>query len=314
MTATILTVTMNPAVDITTTTELVRPTDKNRCSGVRYDPGGGGVNVARVAHVLGVQSHAIFPSGGPTGGTLCELLADCGIPFTNVPIQGSTRESFTVEESVTGLQYRFVLPGPTLTEADQVEVLRTIGAAIQGVSYVVASGSLPPGVAPEFYQRIGDTCRLAGARYIVDTSGRGLTHIGTGALLVKPSVRELRQYSGRALETDLEQVDAARQLIAGGCTEAVVVSRGSLGALLVTAHSSYQFPAIADIAGSGVGAGDAMVAGMVVALAQGWPLTKAVRLGIAAGAAMLMTPGTAPCTRADVERFFEAANEPSRID
>jgi 6-phosphofructokinase 2 len=149
---------------------------------------------------------------------------------------------------------------------------------------------------------------------ILDTSGSGLRHLdGSSVFLLKPSVRELRECVGRELRDESEQVAAARELIERGCARNVLVSLGSQGALLATAEGAQRYPAVAVPPGSGVGAGDAMVAGITVGLSDGWPLDKAVRLGIAAGAAMLMTPGTAACTRDDVERLFEATPEPIEL-
>ncbi|KUI32764.1 1-phosphofructokinase family hexose kinase [Mycobacterium sp. GA-2829] len=309
----LVTLTVNPALDITTDVDTVRPTDKMRCGPARYDPGGGGINVARVAHALGTRACAVFPAGGVTGGLLTELLDRAQVRFRRVPIAEPTRESFTVNESRSGQQFRFVLPGPVLSGDEQAACLRAVDEAARTAPYVVASGSLPPGVDADFYQVVGDVCAHTGARFVLDTSGRGLTHITSGVFLLKASVRELRDCSGGDLTTDVEQVAAARALIDGGRAEIVVVSRGGDGALLVTGHSSHHFPAVPVAAGSGVGAGDAMVAGIVVGLTRGWDLGKAVRLGIAAGAAMLLTPGTATCTRADVERIFDTAPEPTVI-
>ena len=96
--APIVTLTMNPALDITTDADVVRPTEKIRCAGVRYDPGGGGINVAQVAHNLGASVSAIFPAGGATGDAYTDLLTERGVPFRRVEIDGSTRESFTINE------------------------------------------------------------------------------------------------------------------------------------------------------------------------------------------------------------------------
>ena len=128
--------------------------------------------------------------------------------------------------------------------------------------------------------------------------------------LLKVSVRELRECSGCELVTESEQVIAAHQLIASGRADAIVVSLGSQGALLVTATVSQRFSAVPVRGVSGVGAGDALVAAIAAGLSRGWSLTESVRLGIAGGAAMLMTPGTVPCNRADVERLFEVAEAP----
>ncbi|BBZ49069.1 1-phosphofructokinase family hexose kinase [Mycobacterium heidelbergense] len=311
--AQIATLTMNPALDITTSVDLVRPTEKLRCQTTRYDPGGGGINVARVARVLGASVVAVFPAGGPTGDLLVSLLGDAGVPFRKVPIAASTRESLTVNETSSGQQYRFVLPGPRLTVREQAHCLEQLRAATESAEFVVASGSLPPGVTADFYQRVADICRHRGARLILDTSGGGLQHVSSGVFLLKASVRELRECVGRSLATEADQIAAAHQLVDSGRAHVVLVSLGSHGALLTTRRASQRFSAIPMAGGSGVGAGDAMVAAITVGLGRGWPLSKSVRLGIAAGAAMLMTPGTAACERADVERLFARSAEPCDV-
>ncbi len=308
---TIVTLTMNPALDITTAADVVRPTDKIRCAGVRYDAGGGGINVARVAHELGASVSAVFPAGGPTGELVSQLMVETGVPFRRIPITDSTRESFTVNEESTGKQYRFVLAGPTLTVAEQTECLDQLRDAARGASYVVASGSLPPSVPADLYQRVGDICGELGVPFILDTSGQGLTHIAAGVSLLKPSLRELRECVGRALETETDQVAAARELIERGVARAVVVSLGSEGALLVTRNQQQRFSSVPVQAVSGIGAGDAMVAAITVGLSRRWPLSEAVRYGVAAGAAMLTTPGAAACPRSTVDHLFELVRERS---
>ncbi|AFM16304.1 6-phosphofructokinase [Mycolicibacterium chubuense NBB4] len=303
----IVTLTMNPALDVTADAGEVRPTDKIRCTADRYDPGGGGVNVARFAQALGATVEAVFPAGGLTGARFIDLVTAAGIPNSPVFIHGSTRESFTVNERTTGKQYRFVLPGPRLSPSEQDRCLEKLRAAAVSARFVVASGSLPPGVPPDFYQRVGQICREADVPLILDTSGGGLARVTSGVAVLKPSVRELRECVGRPLQTEDEQLDAARELIERGVTRAVVVSLGADGALLATAQDSERFPALPVHAISGVGAGDAMVAAIAVGLCRDWSLSKAVRYGMAAGTAKLLAPGTAVFSRADVERFFEMA-------
>lgn len=305
---------MNPALDVSTDADVVRPTDKIRCGRARYDAGGGGINVAKVAHFLGAPVAAVYPAGGPTGDLLTDLLVNDGVPIRPVKIGDTTRESFTINEISTGLQYRFVLPGPCLSFVEQQQCLAGLRDAATSASFVVASGSLPPGAPVNFYQQVALICRELGAQLVLDTSGGGLRHITSGVHMLKASVRELRECVGRELATESEQLDAAHEIIDCGRAKAVVVSLGCDGALLATSGKSLRFPAIPMRALSGVGAGDAMVAAITVGLSRDWSLSKSVRYGIAAGAAMLMTPGTQPCTRADAERLFEVAELPVEIE
>lgn len=310
----IVTVTMNPALDITTNTDVVVPTDKVRCGHTRYDPGGGGINVARVAHALGADVVAMFPAGGSTGDLVTAMLTDSGLPLCRIRIADPTRESFTVEERRTGRQYRFVLPGPTLDVAQQERCLSELRILAASARYVVVSGSLPPGVAADFYQRIAEACTALDVRLILDASGSGLQQLRDHhVFLLKPSVRELRECVGRPLPDEADQVAAAHELIECGRARNILVSLGSRGALFVTRDGAKRYPAVAVPPGSGVGAGDAMVAGVTVGLGRGWPMDESIRLGIAAGAAMLLTPGTATCTRADVARLFERVAEPVEL-
>lgn len=309
----IVTLTMNPALDITTSAPQVRPTSKIRCVGARYDPGGGGINVARTAHVLGESVSAVFPVGGPTGDLVTELLGKADVRFRRVAIGDPTRESFTVNDDSSGEQYRFVLPGPCLTAQEQAKCLEELRYEARAAQFVVASGSLPPGVPSDFYQRVADISRDVGARLILDTSGDALQSVHSGVFLLKASVRELRERVGRDLLDRSDQLTAAQELIAAGVPEIIVVSLGSEGALLATSQGGHHFPPVPVEVVSGVGAGDAMVAAIAVGLTRGWPPTKSVQFGVATGAAMLLTPGTEVCARADVERLFEAAPEPEEV-
>ena len=311
----IVTLCMNPALDITTNTPEVHPTDKLRCAAARYDPGGGGINVAVVADVLGVPATAVFPAGGPAGEFVHDLLIADGLAVQRITIGGSTRESFTVNELSTDRQYRFVLPGPQLTLAEHTECLLRLRRAAAQAALVVASGSLPPGVPEDFYQQVSTMCEELGTVFLLDTSGGGLAHVTSGVFLLKPSLRELRECVGRELHTEAEQVAAAREIISRGAAQHILVSLGALGSMLVSADSALRFaPIPVPPGGSGVGAGDAMVAGVAVGLTRGWQLADAVRLGVSAASATLLTPGTAPCTRNDTERYFAQTQAPVEID
>lgn len=307
--ARIATLTLNPALDVSTRTDKVRPTHKLRCEAPRAEPGGGGINVARVIHALGGDVTAVFPCGGPTGATFEALLRETGVPVAPVPIAGAMRESFTVDEAESGAQYRFVLPGPSLAGEELDQLLQTVTGLDPAPGYVVASGSLPPDCDPAVFHTLCGLCGKVGARLVIDTSGPALAALEGGcAWLIKPSLRELQELVGRDLATDAEQLAAARELRDRGFAEVVVVSLAERGALLVAQDAELRMPAIEVPNGSAVGAGDSMVAGLTLALAADKRLEEVLLYGIAAGAAALLTPGTELTRREDVERLYSAAS------
>jgi len=295
---------MNPALDVSTSAEAVMPTDKIRCEAVQRDPGGGGINVARVVQTLGGRSLAVYPAGGPTGALLETLLERLDISSRRVPIQGTTRESFTINEHRSGLQYRFVLPGPEITPAERQVCLDGLAQAAKNARIIVFSGSLPPSITPDFVQEAADLARRLGCRFVLDTSGPALRHMKSGAYLIKPSLRELREWVGQELSSEAEQVEAAYNLINQGVSEIMIVSLGAEGALLVTREGYENLAPIQVPLCSAVGAGDSMVAAVCFGLVHGLDIRHAVRLGMAAGAATLMTPGTGLCRGDDVERLY----------
>jgi len=303
--STIVTLTMNPALDIATSTDRVVPTHKLRCAPPRYDPGGGGINVARAVHALGGDTAAIFPVGGPAGEMIHHLLDQEGVRHHPIAIAGFTRESLAVEDRQSGEQFRFILPGPEVSDADQERCLDQLSAAAAAADFIVASGSLPLGVPEDFYSRVADLAQKLGRRLVLDTSGAALKQAGHGIYLLKPSLRELQDLAGAEIRTECEQEQAAREVIAQGRSEIVVLSLGAEGALLVTAEECERFAAIPVEARSTVGAGDSMLAGIVLGLSRALPLRKAVRFGLAAGAAALLGSGTELCQRSDVERLYQ---------
>lgn len=301
----IVTLTMNPAVDTSTSVDNVAPEHKLRCEAARHDPGGGGINVSRAIGNLGGESLALYTTGGVYGRLLDALLDATGVPHQALRIAADTRQSFTVLEERSTLQYRFNLPGPELGEAEWRACLDAITALDPAPAYLVASGSLPPGAPVDFYARVAEAGKARGARVIVDTSGEPLCEAaGAGVFLLKPNLRELSNLAGRELLSDADQETVARELVGDDCAEAVVVSLGAAGVLLVTAGETLRVrsPTVPII--SKVGAGDSTVAGLTLALARGLPLAEAVRFGVASGAAAVMTPGTELCRRADAERLF----------
>jgi 6-phosphofructokinase 2 len=310
----IVTLTMNPALDVSTAVERVVSTHKLRCGPARVDPGGGGVNVARVVHRLGGEARALYAAGGPTGHAYRQLVEAEGVSGVAIAIEGSTRQDFTVDETESGEQYRFVLQGPKLAELEWRRCLEVLAEHVAPGSLVVASGSLPPGVPDDFYGRVARLVREREARCVLDTSGEALrVALAEGVWLVKPNRRELRGLTGAALETPEEQERAARALVEGGQAEIVALTLGADGALLAWSGGALRLPAPEVEMQSAVGAGDSFVGAMVLALARGRALEEAFRYACAAGAAALLTPATELCRREDVERLErELAEEQAR--
>jgi 6-phosphofructokinase 2 len=300
----VLCLTMNPSVDLATETERVVPTEKLRCSETQHDAGGGGVNVARVLKRLGGQCTALCPAGGSSGQWLQDRMEQEGLHTIFVPTAAETRVSFAVHEHSTGAEYRFVMPGPRLTEAEWQACLNELERSDVFPDLLVASGSLPPGVPEDFYARLAGLCRDRGARMVLDTSGAPLAAaVAEGVYLVKPNLRELASLCGQSLETPAQWQTAARALVDDGRAEVVALTLGHLGALLVSREGMWNAPPLPVKVASAVGAGDSFVAGMVWGLQQQQALTEAFRWGVACGSAALVSTGTGLCTLADVRRL-----------
>jgi len=303
--ADIVTLTINPAVDIFVNVARVEPTAKLRCSAPKRDPGGGGINVARVVHRLGGNVAAIYPTGGSIGKLLNRLLEREGIDSIVTPSHVETRENFTAFEEETGLQYRFVLPGSPLHRPEWEAVLERLTDLPQPPRIVVASGSVPPGVPDDIYAETARRARKLGAQMVVDTSGAALNAaLAAGVTLIKPNQNELSELVGAALDSDADRIAACRKLIADGRTEMVALTLGENGAMLVTGERALRAEPMRIEVLSAVGAGDSFLGGLVAALAERKDLDEAFRVAVAAASAAVMSPGTELCTEEDVQRLL----------
>lgn len=303
----IVTLTMNPSLDVNSETDQVVANRKLRCTSSSREPGGGGVNVARAVRRLGGEARAVFMTGGITGARLAVLVAEEGVESHPIEIAGETREVVNITERSSGSQYRFVMAGPPLSDQEWKTALETIRTLDPAPRYLVASGTLPPGVPEDFYAQVSRIAAERDIGLIVDTSGPPLQHaVGPGTLLLKPNLAELRDVTGnRDAFSDLFLEGAASALVAAGRARAVVVSMGAAGAIVATERGTRRVSAPTVQVGSRVGAGDSMVAGIVLSLERGMPMEDAALFGIAAGTAAVMTPGTQLCRREDAERLFE---------
>lgn len=301
----IVTLTMNPTIDTSFSVPRVVPERKLRCGAPRQDPGGGGINVSRAVAKLGGGSFAWFAAGGTNGRLLSTFLTAEDIPHEALEIAGNIRENIVAYEDSTGLQYRFTMPGSPLSEAEWRGCLETFGSFEPYPEFVVASGSLPPGVPEDFYGRLARTVRSRGGKFVVDTRGEALRHaIREGVYLAKPNINELQDIFGEELSSDRAIEARVRELIRGGGSEVVIVSLGAGGAVLVSGRTVERVHAPTVPIRSKIGAGDSMTAGIVLKLARGEAVPAAFRYGVAAGSAAVMTPGTELCRKEDTDRLY----------
>lgn len=302
----ILTVTLNPALDLTTSTPALRPREKLRCSVPRYDAGGGGTNVSRAISRLGGSSCAFIALAGATGHQYRELLGAEGIDNIIWDFYGETRFSLTVMEDATGEHFRFVLPGPEFppgaTETLQAKVAATIAA--DGYRYVVASGSLPPGLPTDFYARLARMSREAGAAFVIDAAGAELS----ATFPEKPYLIRLNHLEAHALtgggNPEATAHKLTEELLERHAAEVVIVSIAAGGAIVATGETRLHIRPPPVKVQSTVGAGDSFVGAMVLGLARGWPLEDACRYGVAAAASAVTTPATELCGAESTERYF----------
>jgi 6-phosphofructokinase 2 len=304
----IATLTVNPTVDIASDTDAVRPIHKLRTYAEMQDPGGGGVNVSRVIHELGGNVLALVMSGGFPGHFLEELLAEEQVPCCPLHISGRTRISYTVQDRTTGKEYRFVPEGPRVTEREWQSALEALDET--DADWIVASGSLAPGMPTDFYARAADSARRRGRHFVLDTSGPPLrAALGHGLALIKPSFGEFEALIGHTLRRRDELEDAALRLVQVGSAERVAVTMGREGAMLANAKGVLRLPPIEVEARGAVGAGDSFMGALVLALARGASDADAFAWGMAAGAAAVMHSGTAHPARADVEALHARLRE-----
>lgn len=300
----ILTVTLNPALDLSTTVERMQPGRKLRCAGARFDPGGGGVNVSRLIRRFGGRSTSFVALGGPTGDRLRDLMREDGLELADFPIRGDTRQDITVEEMARKRQYRLVLQGPRWSGQEVRAALAEIERLVATHAYVVATGSLPPGVPEDFYARVARMVRRRGGRMLLDSSGAPLRRaLAAGVFLVKPNHIEFRDLIGAARSDWSSMARVGKRLRDSGQAEAVIVTRGSKGALAILPEGSWRLQAPEVTVESMVGAGDSLIGALVLNLARGRTLLDACRIGVAASAAAVETPGTELAQRAETLRL-----------
>jgi len=301
----ILTLTLNPALDMATEVPEILPGQKLRCTDPLLDPGGGGLNVSRAIRALGGDSLALVAIGGLTGDRLAGLIREAGVTFLSILGPGETRQSLTVTEETTGRQFRFMLPGPVWGEAERARVFTLLRATARPGGLSVISGSQPPGVPADFPAQLAES--MPGSRVVLDTSGKPLAEAVQnpipGLEVLRMDAEEAESLTGTALESRQDTADFAQALARTGVAKQVVVARGSDGNVLATAERRLFSPTPKVRVRSTVGAGDSFVAALVLAKARGQDEAEALAMGAAAAAAAVMTDATQLCRPEDVMRL-----------
>lgn len=307
----ILTLTLNPALDMATTVPVMLPDEKLRCTEPQLDPGGGGINVSRAIHALGGETLALVALGGLTGDRLADLLRKSGVSFLGITGPGETRQSLTVTEEASGRQYRYMLPGPVWGAEDQARVFALLRAAGKSGGMAVISGSQPPGVPVDFPAQLA--AAMAGMRVVLDTSGKALTqaveHPIPDLEILRMDGEEAEALAGRPLATRVDTADFAESLVQRGVARQIIIARGADGSVLAEAGQRLHAKPPKVQVLSKVGAGDSFVGGFVLTMARGEGPEAALAFGVAAAAAAVTTPATELCRAEDVARLLQGCEQ-----
>ncbi len=302
----IFTLTMNPVIDKDTSVAGIVPNKKLRCKTPTYYAGGGGINVSRALKKLGGESTCVYVAGGPAGMHLKQLVTDENISQNVIEIEGWTRENLSVTDTNTHLQYRFGVPGPRVKKEEWQRVLDVLENLLKKDDFLIASGKLPLEIPTDFYVRVSRITDKKGAKLVLDTSGDALLpSMAANIFMMKPNLGEFSSllYVTSISASELETL-AQRFLKENKC-EVLVVSMGAKGAFLATKDNMEHITAPTVLQKSTIGAGDSMVAGMVLGLTSGKTLGDAVKYGVACGTAATMHPGTQLCRKTDADKLYE---------
>jgi 1-phosphofructokinase len=306
----ILTVTPNPSLDRTYELPALHRGSVLRAITDQVDPGGKGVNVSRAVAAAGHRTVAVLPLGGPEGALLGRLLRDHGIEVTGVPVSGSTRVNTTLVEA-DGTLTKVNAAGPQITDSEAEALLEAVRLLSVGADWIACCGSLPRGLPPDWYAELVARTHRAGARIALDTSGAALAAaLPERPDVVKPNTEELAETVGRPLATVGDAVKAAEELRARGA-HTVLASLGADGQLLLDASGTYFGSAAAEVVRSNVGAGDASLAGFLVAGGAG---TDALAAAVEHGTATVQLPGSAMPTPADLHQSAVAVTADVPLD
>lgn len=299
----IVTLTLNPAVDRNVQADRLVFEDRAYILSTNETAGGRGINASTVIHGFGGATKAIACTGGKNGKRFEELLASVGFPTALVKIRHSIRANLTIVDK-QGLAVKLNERGPHIQASELEKVERTVAENLDGAKWLMLCGSVPPGVAPDFYARIIRLAHKAGVKTLLDTDGDALVSgMDAGPTAVAPNQAEAERLLNRALITQAHFRNAASRMVSMGA-ESAILSLGSRGAVAANKDTVISAAAPSIDAVCPIGAGDALAAAFVWALAEGKPFEDAVKWGVAAGTASAALPGISFPTLAQTEKMY----------
>ncbi len=306
----ILTVTLNPTIDRVYFLDTFETGKVMRVQNAICSAGGKGINVARVANILGCKTSAMGYVGGYTGEFIKAEMESLGIKNLFTDISGVTRTCVNLSDK-SGKSSEILEAGPEITEEEKARFISEFTSVIRDYSIIVVSGSLPKGLAPDFYKELVKIAKDNHKKIIVDTSGKALEEIlESKPYMVKPNNDEVSDLLGKEVNTDDEIKEALRYLKEKG-VEIPFVSLGKDGAAALIDGKAYRFVPPTVKAVNTVGSGDSSVAGVSAGIDMGYDLISAFKLGMAAGSANTLFEQTGYVTKELVDSIFKqvAVNE-----
>jgi 1-phosphofructokinase family hexose kinase len=297
----IVTVTLNPAIDQTLVLDRFVAGDTLRVRSSRFDPGGKGINVSRVVRELGGESVAMGFAPGGLGRYIEQTLKSEGIECDFVHTKGETRTNITIVDETRHMQTILSDPGPETDERMVEQLLSKLRKRLKANDWLVVAGSIPPPLSPDIYAEMIAMARERWAHTVLDADGPALVAgVAAKPEIVKGNRRELERLLGRHLDDEGSTLEAAH-ILREMTIRTAVVTRGREGAVAESDEGSWRSLAPRVRAVSAVGSGDAFLAGVVHSLSRGGSMEDALRLGVAAGTAAVLTPGTELCHRREVD-------------
>ena len=305
----VVTLTLNPALDKSAKVDGIVPDHNLNCHTISYQPGGGGINISRVLHRLVSISNCFFPFGGNSGSYLNELLLKKNIQTQSIPIKSWTRENLSVIDTKTGFQFRFGMPGNTISASELSEIEATLEKLLDDNDILVLSGSLAENIPTDYYAKLVRHFSYKNLKTVLDTSGLALKEtLKENVYLIKPNQRELAQLSGKDFLSSAEQEVFALELIKSQKVKYAVVSIEAGGAFIASEDGiAYQAtPTV--LVKCTIGAGDSMVAGLIYAIQNNCSVATILIWSVACGVAATMSEGTDLAHKENIDTVFTMSN------